>query len=180
MARSSRPIVRWNSDTPGAKLCCACSGHRTYSLRRFLALRPLLVSEKGHGRPCRARCCRSGFTPDSGRAGRMSARRPWAKSRNSRGQADQRRAHPRAASEAAVASEAPVRFSVFREFGKVVVEGRVDDTVRCDCSASEAVQILGRTAMHVGACRDESRRRVRAARPNTTCPAAISSGRWRN
>jgi hypothetical protein len=59
----------------------------------------------------------------------------------------------------------PVRFSVFREFGKVVVEGRVDDTVRCDSSASEAVQIHGRTAMHVGACRDESRRRVRAARP---------------
>jgi hypothetical protein len=28
-------------------LCCACSGHRTYSLRRFLALRPLLVSEMG-------------------------------------------------------------------------------------------------------------------------------------
>jgi len=59
----------------------------------------------------------------------------------------------------------PVRFSVFREFGKVVVEGRVDDTVRCDCSASEAVRILGRTAMHVGACRDESRRGVRASRP---------------
>jgi hypothetical protein len=49
----------------------------------------------------------------------------------------------------------------------------VDDAVRCDCSASEAVQIRGRTAMYVGACRDESRRRVGAAGPGTWAMAEL-------
>jgi hypothetical protein len=44
----------------------------------------------------------------------------------------------------------------------------VDDTVR----ASEAVQILGRTAMHAGACREKAATAVRAAGPGTSCHAA--------
>ena len=43
--RSGRPIARWNSGTPGAKLCSARSGHFRCSLCQFQVLRPLRMSE---------------------------------------------------------------------------------------------------------------------------------------